>query len=99
MIRWFIFRGFWIRIAVVCCGILSFCIQSMHLLRVLLRLELIMLGLFFRYVISQNLVGGDIYLGLVILTLRVCEARLGLSLLISIIRSHGTDYVTGFSIY
>lgn len=65
----------------------------------LLRLEVMILGLFFIYVYTHVFGIGDLYLGLIILTLSVCEARLGLSLLISIIRSYGTDYVTGFSLF
>ena len=35
---------------------------------------------------------------LILITLGACEARLGLSILVTIIRSQGNDYVSGFSI-
>lgn len=99
MIRWFVFSGLWIRVLVVVWGIVSFCFQVTHVLGSLLSLEVIMLGLYYLFIRISLYSLSDLYLGISILTISVCEARLGLSLLISMIRSYGTDYVTVFSMF
>nr|BBB16280.1 NADH dehydrogenase subunit 4L [Pagurus minutus] len=63
-------------------GLWSFVSYRKHLLNTLLSLEFIMLGIFFL---------------LFFLTLAACEGALGLSLLVSIVRSHGNDYFNSFS--
>nr|AZL35850.1 NADH dehydrogenase subunit 4L [Ectemnonotum fruhstorferi] len=79
-------------------GMLSLCLIRKHLLSFLLSLEFVILSLFmifFFYLINFNY---ELYLVLIYLTLSVCEGILGLSVLVSLIRSHGNDYLNSFSL-
>lgn len=80
-----VFRGLW-----------SFVSFRKHLLNTLLSLEFIILGIFF--LISSCFLGLNIevYFILFFLALAVCEGSLGLSLLVSIVRTHGNDYFRRF---
>nr|YP_009192180.1 NADH dehydrogenase subunit 4L [Owenia fusiformis]ALO81697.1 NADH dehydrogenase subunit 4L [Owenia fusiformis] len=90
-------NGFIFSLVVVFSGMITLSLQSVHLLGSLLSLEMMMLGLFFFYsLVSCVMTGGEVYLGLIILTFGVCEASLGLALFVSMVRSHGVDYVTVF---
>nr|AII41666.1 NADH dehydrogenase subunit 4L [Allopsontus sp. 2 JZ-2014] len=84
-----------------CCVVLSgmfiFVSSRKHLLSVLFSLEYIVLGLFMLlcwFLIFMS----DLYFCLVFLTLAVCEGALGLSLLVFLVRSHGSDYFSSFSV-
>ncbi|WP_369199185.1 NADH dehydrogenase subunit 4L [Streptomyces djakartensis] len=69
-----------------------------HLLRILLSLEFIILSLFllmFIYLVSYNI---EIYVLIIFLIFMVCEGALGLSILVSIIRTHGNNYFQSFSV-
>jgi NADH-ubiquinone oxidoreductase chain 4L len=79
-------------------GIFSFIYSYKHLLNVLLRLEFIVLRLFFIIFFYLNLNSYELYFLIFFLTFSVCEGVLGLSILVSIIRSHGNDYFLNFSI-
>lgn len=69
-----------------------------HLLSMLLRLEFIVLRLFLLIFIYLNLLNYEIFFSMFFLTFRVCEGALGLSILVSLIRSHGNDYFQSFNI-
>lgn len=86
-IRWF-----------VLVGSISYVLNNKHLLSILLRLEFIVLGLFFILFYMFLLYSFDIIFILVFLTFRVCEGALGLSILVSMIRTHGNDYFQSFSV-
>jgi NADH-ubiquinone oxidoreductase chain 4L len=78
-------------------SILALSLQYKHLLRCLLRLEAITLTLFI-FILGETRVGNsETYTVLVFITLAACEARLGLAILVSLIRTHGNDYVYNFS--
>jgi len=79
-------------------GILSFIYSYKHLLNVLLRLEFIVLRLFFILFFYLNLNSYELYFSIFFLTFSVCEGVLGLSVIVSIIRTHGNDYFLNFSI-
>lgn len=79
-------------------GVLVFISSRKHLLATLLSLEFIVLSLYiflFRYLLN---LGSELYFSMVFLTFAVCEGALGLSVLVSIIRSHGNDYFQSFRI-
>nr|YP_009112553.1 NADH dehydrogenase subunit 4L [Nephrops norvegicus]CEK40203.1 NADH dehydrogenase subunit 4L [Nephrops norvegicus] len=82
---------------VVFCGLWNFVSNRKHLLSVLLSLEFIMLGIFWVMVICLAKVGIEAYFTLFFLTMAACEGALGLSLLISIVRTHGNDCFSSFS--
>lgn len=79
-------------------GLISFCIKRKHLLLILLRLEYVILGLYFNLYLFLIYFNYEFYFGIVFLTIRVCEGALGLSLLVSIMRTHGNDYFQTFNV-
>nr|YP_010946644.1 NADH dehydrogenase subunit 4L [Margattea cuspidata]WGO57362.1 NADH dehydrogenase subunit 4L [Margattea cuspidata] len=80
------------------CGVWVFSSNRKHLLITLLGLEFIVLALYF--VIYYYLLEMDyeLFFSMVFLTFSVCEGALGLSILVSVIRSYGNDYFNSFSI-
>lgn len=79
-------------------GVVVFVSNRKHLLSTLLRLEFIVLSLFLFLFIFLNIFNCEVYFSIIFLTFRVCEGALGLSILVSIIRTHGNDYFNTFSI-
>lgn len=79
-------------------GILVFCMKRKHLLLILLRLEFIILSIYFNLFIYLRLFRYEYYFCIIFLTIRVCEGALGLSILVSLIRSHGNDYFQTFRV-
>nr|AZL35864.1 NADH dehydrogenase subunit 4L [Cosmoscarta mandarina] len=79
-------------------GLLTLCLLRKHILSCLLSLEFMILSLFmifFFYLMNFNY---EFYLVLIFLTFSVCEGVLGLAVLVSLIRSHGNDYLNSFSL-
>lgn len=79
-------------------GLFSFIYSYKHLLSILLSLEFIVLSLFLILFFFLNLNNYELYFSIYFLTFSVCEGVLGLSILVSIIRTHGNDYFLNFSI-
>nr|UEV86557.1 NADH dehydrogenase subunit 4L [Leucoma chrysoscela] len=79
-------------------GNLIFVLKHKHLLIVLLSLEFIVLSIFFFMVILLSLIDIDLYLLMVFLVFSVCEGALGLSILVSMIRTHGSDYFQSYNL-
>ena len=79
-------------------GLFAFISRRKHLLSVLLSLEFIVLSLFFLLFLFLNFLNFEIYFSIIFLTFRVCEGALGISVLVSIIRTHGNDYFNSFSL-
>nr|YP_010491931.1 NADH dehydrogenase subunit 4L [Lygephila dorsigera]UWM92717.1 NADH dehydrogenase subunit 4L [Lygephila dorsigera] len=79
-------------------GNLIFVLKHKHLLIVLLSLEFIVLSIFFFMMIFLNYINYDMYMLMVFLVFSVCEGALGLSILVSMIRTHGNDYFQGFNL-
>lgn len=73
-------------------GIYIYSSKRKHLLLILLRLEFIVLSLYFLIFFYLCLYDFEYFFSLIFLTFRVCEGVLGLSLLVSLIRTHGNDY-------
>nr|YP_010184516.1 NADH dehydrogenase subunit 4L [Thysanoteuthis rhombus]QVH33948.1 NADH dehydrogenase subunit 4L [Thysanoteuthis rhombus] len=73
--------------------------QWKHILNILLSFEILMLGIIFSFLLTWGLFSNDYSLMMVIVVFGVCEASLGLSLLVSLIRAHGNDYVSSLSLY
>lgn len=80
----------------VLCGVISFVSLQKHLLNALLRLEFIILGIFFILALYSSKVRNELNYIFFFLSLAACEGALGLSLLVSIVRRHGNDYFKGF---
>nr|YP_010580822.1 NADH dehydrogenase subunit 4L [Coralliophila richardi]UZT26955.1 NADH dehydrogenase subunit 4L [Coralliophila richardi] len=78
-------------------GLLTLSLQHKHLLGVLISLETITMSLFMLTLCVSNDVALSGHSSLILITLGACEASLGLSVLVSMIRSKGNDYVLSFS--
>nr|YP_010437818.1 NADH dehydrogenase subunit 4L [Neurobasis chinensis]UTB53950.1 NADH dehydrogenase subunit 4L [Neurobasis chinensis] len=78
-------------------GIYSFVSKRKHLLSTLISLEFIFLSLFFCMFVMLIFYMFDMYFLLYFLSFSVCEGALGLSLLVSMIRTHGTDFFGVFN--
>nr|YP_010722713.1 NADH dehydrogenase subunit 4L [Luehdorfia puziloi]WDW20231.1 NADH dehydrogenase subunit 4L [Luehdorfia puziloi] len=79
-------------------GNMIFVSKHKHLLVVLLSLEFIVLSIFFFLVIYLSHIEYDMYMLMIFLLFSVCEGALGLSILVSMIRTHGNDYFQSFSL-
>nr|YP_010158039.1 NADH dehydrogenase subunit 4L [Physosmaragdina nigrifrons]QRG29986.1 NADH dehydrogenase subunit 4L [Physosmaragdina nigrifrons] len=74
-------------------GLISFSLLRSHLLSMLLSLEFLALSLYFGIFTYLSLIGYEYFFGLIYLTMSVCEASLGLAILVMMVRSYGNDYV------
>lgn len=88
-----------IRIMLVLGGYVGLFMERGHLLMVLLLLEGVILGFFSFLLFRLGYRMSNFYLCLVLISFGACEASVGLSLLVSLIRSHGNDFVSTLTIY
>lgn len=77
--------------------LLVFLIHRNHFLIILLRLEIIVVILYFILYIYFYRIFNELFFLMIYLTIRVCEGVLGLSVLVSMVRVHGNDYVISFT--
>nr|YP_009239745.1 NADH dehydrogenase subunit 4L [Turritella bacillum]AMM72623.1 NADH dehydrogenase subunit 4L [Turritella bacillum] len=77
-------------------ALLSLAFRYKHLLSVLLSLEAVTMSLFI-FLFSASTISMSGEAALIFITLGACEASLGLSVLVSMIRAQGNDYVSSFS--
>ena len=82
----------------ILCGLWVFCSKRKHLLNTLLRLEYIILRVFWVIVLVLSLIGQEIFFSLFFLTFAACEGALGLALLVSVVRTHGNDRFGRFNL-
>nr|YP_010610676.1 NADH dehydrogenase subunit 4L [Cirrothauma magna]WAP91431.1 NADH dehydrogenase subunit 4L [Cirrothauma magna] len=80
-------------------GLFILLMQWKHILNVMLSFEIMMLGVLVSFTFSWGSMSLDYFLIMVVVVFSVCEASLGLSLLVSLIRCHGNDYVKVLSLY
>nr|YP_010598404.1 NADH dehydrogenase subunit 4L [Citharomantis falcata]UIX55348.1 NADH dehydrogenase subunit 4L [Citharomantis falcata] len=80
------------------CGLWVFSSKRKHLLMTLLSLEFIVLILFIALYNYLLLMNGELYMTMFFLSFAVCEGVLGLSILVSMIRTHGNDYFNSFGL-
>nr|APC61751.1 NADH dehydrogenase subunit 4L [Papilio dardanus] len=78
-------------------GNMIFISKHKHLLIVLLSLEFIILSIFFMMIMLMSYIEYNMYMLMIFLLFSVCEGALGLSILVSMIRTHGNDYFQSFS--
>nr|YP_010620950.1 NADH dehydrogenase subunit 4L [Catara rugosicollis]WAX39294.1 NADH dehydrogenase subunit 4L [Catara rugosicollis] len=78
------------------CGIWVFSYNYKHLLITLLGLEFIVLVLFLMLYFYLNNYNYELFFTMIFLTFSVCEGALGLSILVSMIRSYGNDYFQSY---
>lgn len=73
-------------------------LKSKHLLLILMRLEFLVIYIYFGLFILIVNINYEYYFVIIFLTIRVCEGTLGLSILVSLIRSYGNDYFQSFNV-
>nr|YP_010024718.1 NADH dehydrogenase subunit 4L [Aromia bungii]QOQ35006.1 NADH dehydrogenase subunit 4L [Aromia bungii]QZI85908.1 NADH dehydrogenase subunit 4L [Aromia bungii]UZA66537.1 NADH dehydrogenase subunit 4L [Aromia bungii] len=78
-------------------GLLVFASKRKHLLLMLLSLEFIVLSLYLNLFVYMSLMNYEYFFSMIFLTMSVCEGALGLSILVSMIRTCGNDYMLTFS--
>nr|UPX88352.1 NADH dehydrogenase subunit 4L [Renocera pallida] len=79
-------------------GVFTFVANRKHLLSMLLSLEFLVLSLYlilFMFLVENFM---EMSFMIIFLSLSVCEGALGLSMLVSMIRTHGNDYFQSISI-
>nr|YP_008757578.1 NADH dehydrogenase subunit 4L [Octostigma sinensis]AEV44843.1 NADH dehydrogenase subunit 4L [Octostigma sinensis] len=79
-------------------GLLVVCYKYNYLLMLLLGLEYISLGLFIYVFFYFSFFDLEIYFSVIFLTFVVCEGALGLSILVSLVRMYGNDFLQSISI-
>lgn len=79
-------------------GLIVFRIKRKHLLLILLSLEFVVISLYLNIFVYTRRLGNEQFFVIIFLTFRVCEGVLGLSILVSLIRTHGNDYFQRFSL-
>nr|QZZ18211.1 NADH dehydrogenase subunit 4L [Burara oedipodea] len=89
----------WLMIFVIfMIGNMIFVSKHKHLLIMLLSLEFIVLSIYFMMLLYLSFIEFDMYMLMVFLVFSVCEGALGLSILVSMIRTHGNDYFQSFNL-
>nr|ADO60597.1 NADH dehydrogenase subunit 4L [Boros schneideri] len=79
-------------------GLMVFSMKRKHLLLMLLSLEFIVLSLYLGLFIYLSSMLNEYFFSMIFLSFSVCEGALGLSILVSLIRTHGNDYFQSFSV-
>nr|YP_010616533.1 NADH dehydrogenase subunit 4L [Vagrans egista]WAU48167.1 NADH dehydrogenase subunit 4L [Vagrans egista] len=79
-------------------GNMIFISKHKHLLIVLMSLEFIVLSIFFLMMLYLMMMNYNLYMLMVFLVFSVCEGALGLSILVSMIRTHGNDYFQSYNL-
>nr|ASL05676.1 NADH dehydrogenase subunit 4L [Trichoferus campestris]QWB85738.1 NADH dehydrogenase subunit 4L [Trichoferus campestris] len=78
-------------------GLIVFSSKRKHLLLMLLSLEFVVLSLYLAIFYYLSFLNYEYFFSMIFLTFSVCEGVLGLSILVSMIRVHGNDYILTFS--
>nr|YP_004934969.1 NADH dehydrogenase subunit 4L [Pielomastax zhengi]ADZ62111.1 NADH dehydrogenase subunit 4L [Pielomastax zhengi] len=80
------------------CGFYIYSSSRKHLLMLLLGLEYMVLSIFVLVVLYLMFFMKSLFFLVLFLVLSVCEGSLGLSILVSMVRSHGSDFFNSFSL-
>nr|ARB50139.1 NADH dehydrogenase subunit 4L [Eteoneus sigillatus] len=75
------------------CGFLVMFSMRNHLLLTLISIEFLMVIMFLSLFIYLLIFGYEMYFIVLFLVMMVCEGSLGLSILVSMVRSHGNDMI------
>nr|YP_003875573.1 NADH dehydrogenase subunit 4L [Physemacris variolosa]ADD97031.1 NADH dehydrogenase subunit 4L [Physemacris variolosa] len=91
------FMYFYISLFLFLGGIYMFSFSRKHLLMVLLSLEYVTISLFFLIMNYVFWFDYNYFFPVIFLVFSVCEGVVGLSILVSMIRSYGNDFFNSFS--
>nr|YP_010735790.1 NADH dehydrogenase subunit 4L [Angulomastax meiospina]WEL32763.1 NADH dehydrogenase subunit 4L [Angulomastax meiospina] len=89
--------SFFISLLIFVSGVYVFSSKRKHLILVLMSLEYIVISLFLMIILYLLFFNNELYFVIIFMVMSVCEGVLGLSILVSIIRSHGNDFFNSFS--
>nr|ALO76943.1 NADH deshydrogenase subunit 4L [Oxytelus sp. OXY01] len=78
-------------------GLISFCVMCKHFLMMLLSLEFVMMSLLLGLFFVLLMYNYELYFLMIFMIMVVSEGVLGLSVLVSIIRTHSNDYFQSFN--
>nr|AML26360.1 NADH dehydrogenase subunit 4 [Erotylidae sp. BMNH 1274391] len=78
-------------------GLMTFSLKRNNLLLMLLSLEFIMLSLYLMIFMYLSFMGYSYFFSMLFLSFSVCEGSLGLSILVSMTRLYGNDYMMSIS--
>ena len=67
-------------------------------MNMLIRLEYLVLSIFILLILVTFLIGLETYVSLIFLVASVCEGSLGVGIIVGIVRSHGSDYISSFNV-
>nr|YP_010247238.1 NADH dehydrogenase subunit 4L [Gibbium aequinoctiale]ATN40786.1 NADH dehydrogenase subunit 4L [Gibbium aequinoctiale] len=79
-------------------GMMIFSFNRKHLLLLLLSLEFLVICVYYNMVGMLSFYNFEFFFLMVFLTMAVCESALGLSILVSVVRTHGSDYFSVFNL-
>lgn len=88
---------FYISLIFFISGLLIYRFNYKHLLIILLRLEFIVISLYFLLFNYLRLIRYEFFFSLIFLSMSVIERVLGLSIIVYIIRAFGNDYILSFT--
>nr|AZH07866.1 NADH dehydrogenase subunit 4L [Lepinotus reticulatus] len=78
--------------------LVSYVLNRNHVLMMLISLEFVGLVIFFFCYLKMVVLIEEQYFLMVYLSFCVCEGVIGLSLLVGMIRSHGSDFISSLSL-
>nr|AOY39431.1 NADH dehydrogenase subunit 4L [Disteniidae sp. BMNH 899837] len=78
-------------------GLMVYSSKRKHLILMLLSLEFIVLCNYMNLFLYLSMMNFEFFFSMIYLVMSVCEGVLGLSMLVSMIRSCGNDYIFSFS--
>nr|YP_010478440.1 NADH dehydrogenase subunit 4L [Orosius sp.]UVI59884.1 NADH dehydrogenase subunit 4L [Orosius sp.] len=79
-------------------SIFSLVMVRKHIFLCLLNLEFVVVSLLLVYM-SISMLSNSMYIMILLMVFFVCEGVLGLSVLVSLIRYHGNDYMVSLSLW
>nr|YP_009227884.1 NADH dehydrogenase subunit 4L [Armatobalanus allium]AII19531.1 NADH dehydrogenase subunit 4L [Armatobalanus allium] len=79
-------------------GLWIYVSKRKHLMNMLISLEYVMLSAFLLLMLMTFTLGLETYVSLVFLVASVCEGSLGVGMMVSMVRSHGSDYISSFNV-
>nr|AKF78375.1 NADH dehydrogenase subunit 4L [Nothochrysa sp. YTD-2015] len=94
----FMYMNMFLSMMMFISGIIVYVLKRKHLLCTLLSLEFIVLSLFYLLFMMYMNYNYEYYFTMIFLVFSVCEGALGLSILVSMIRTHGNDFFQTFNI-
>nr|YP_010757461.1 NADH dehydrogenase subunit 4L [Zahniserius cylindricus]WEU77804.1 NADH dehydrogenase subunit 4L [Zahniserius cylindricus] len=81
------------------CSLISLLLVRNHVFLCLISLEFIVISLLMMFIYFMMMFESSLYLMIVLMVFFVCEGVLGLSVLVSMIRYYGNDYLNSFSLW